>query len=443
MNKSDIIEIPVGGVGCEMRGFYKIQVVDSKTGLVVRDYGWNKNLILNGGMDAVASVGICNLNAVAIAGTGSRPNSITSSNSTITQSGNIITLWPEIGGLQDFSSSVMSGSERQYTHSLETGDVIIYANNSQSNVLGIDTVGGFTASVDTSYTIESGSNQTFTIWKTSQVGMHKEIKRSSTYLPGSSSVLGFNCGTVISHSAKTMRRTYDFTAETTQKNYSEVGVSWTGTARAGVFSRVLLPETVSIAATYQLRMIHDLMVTVSPAYPRYVEPTITGWTNTKGTESLQNFLLYDVATTGQSNDGTTGLDFGVLDPASNHGYDYYYANSFFSDVGTAPAAFGSYVSRTLNGSTITGKSDYNAGGLTTYVTGTYTRYKTANFRLTDGVDSTIWSTGFGAAYGVSEVAHSTEQGIVLVFDEPHEKLNTQIASITYKFTWARVIQNGL
>lgn len=423
-------EIKWDGIGLGMQGFYRVQVVDATTKEVTSDYGWHHNLILNNGMDAVASVGLCYLNAVGIAGTGSRPNSITSSTSTITQSANMVYLY-ERTGLSDFTSSYST-----YTSSVNIGDVLIYGNLSQSTVIAI--IDGYNLQVNTSYTIDAASSQSFTIWKTSQAGLEKEMKRSGVYLQGSSSILGFNCGTVTSGSTKIFRRTYDFTTEVSQSDYSEIGVSWSGTPNDGVFSRALLPLTASVPIGSQLRLTHDLMVSFTPDTIRYVEPTITGWTNTKGTESIQNFSMPDVLTTGGVNYGGYGIDRGVFDPSSFAGYNYntYYCIASISDVDTAPAAFNTYVARYLDGSSSSGNG--SAGGILTYVPGSYMVYKYSTIGVGYGNSSNIRSIAMGT--NVYTPVPDSGQKHVIVFDVPHEKTNLQIMSVTYKFSWSRIIQ---
>ena len=428
MNENNSIKSGINGDLC---GFYKVQCVNPRTGEVVSDYGWNKNLILNTGMDLVATNIYPALTNYCIAGTGSRMNFITGGFSTITQSGNLITLWPSSSYLLDFSSSITSSTNiLYYTHSLEVGDVIVYANASQSNVTAIDTVGGLTASVDTSYTIESGSNQTFTIWKTSQTRLHSEKKRSNTYLIG----VG-NCGVTNSTGSngkpnvRTFRRTYDFTAETSNSLYTEIGTSPVVTANTSVFSRILLPVPIAISTSLQLRVIYDLQVTYTPELPRYFTASISGWPNTICTESLQLFSPSGMDTSGNSSTA-------ALDPAATSEFPgTSYISNFTSPSSASLAAFGSAVDRTTN------YSFNSTETVTSYVIGSYALYKVGSFGLNVSNRTDIRSIGMGLSTfsGQTPPARSDTTFICVLFNETQSKVNTQTLSFTWKFSWSRTL----
>jgi hypothetical protein len=433
----------------KMQGKYNVKVVDSKTKEVVKDYGWQPNLILNQGMDSMSLFALAEVTVYGLCGSGSRPNKITSSTSTITQSGNIITLWPEAGGLQNFTSSITASSpyEVYYSSSLEAGDWIVYANASRSAVVEVD-VAGLSASVSNAYTIESGSNQTFTIWKTSQTGLQKEGKKSSTYLTG----VG-NCGRTNSSGSggfaniRTFRRTYDFATESSSSNYTEVGVSMVSTARSGTFSRTLLPVPVTVAVGFQLRLIYDLEVEFGPTALQLFTASITGWTDTACSGSNQNLYTSDILTTG----GATELFLALSEPGPDSPTGLSSRRSpvdtlsapvhrsiFFSSVTSSLMPYGSGVARQAG--TI---YDEAIGAHTSplYVTGSYTYTKT-NFLTLNQANTTtqsgIWSIGFSAG-GVDYVEGvGTSQVYVLLFHRSQSKANTQVASMSFVYTWDRV-----
>ena len=333
-------------IGIGMSGVYKVQVINSTTEEITLDCDWQKNLILNGGMDTVIGCMLGNLSYYAIAGTGSRPNSITSSTSTITQSGAGVYLY-NTSGLPNFTSSYST-----YTASVNVGDVLQYSNNSQSTVTSI--TDGFNLQVNTNYTIGSGNAQTFTIWKTSQTDLEAESKRNSSLLAGAG-----NCGTTTSGSTKTFRRSYDFSTEISSSTYTEIGVSWTVTkAVKSTFSRILLPSPITVGIGFKLRVVYDLFLSFTPNTPQYFTASISGWpvspsTTTIATQSIQNFNVSDVSTS-----GTTTADWYSLEPAAIRGYNGNLAVSFVSNTSTPLAAFGSSIGRnsldeSYNGSMIT------------------------------------------------------------------------------------------
>jgi len=109
----------------------------------------------------------------------------------------------------------------------------------------------------------------------SQIG-----NRTNQYLNGDP-----NTGTRYNRGTGTiyMRRTYDFEIETSNQNINEVGLfpaatTDTATDSAMMFSRVVLPATVTVLADQQLRLTYEIQVTIGPISPTPAAPVITGWT---------------------------------------------------------------------------------------------------------------------------------------------------------------------
>lgn len=109
----------------------------------------------------------------------------------------------------------------------------------------------------------------------SQIG-----NRTNQYLTGDP-----NTGTRYNRETGTiyMRRTYDFEVETSNQNINEVGLfpaatTNTATDSALMFSRVVLPATVTVLADQQLRLTYEIQVTIGPVVPTPAAPVITGWT---------------------------------------------------------------------------------------------------------------------------------------------------------------------
>jgi len=444
----------VGQITNKMKGSYNVKVVDSRTQEVVQDYGWQPNLILNQGMDSMSLWSYAEVTTYCIAGSGSRPNKITSSASTITQSGNIIELWPEAGGLQNFSSSISSSSpyEIYYSSSLQRGDVIVYANSSRSFVTAVDSVAGLTASVDTSYTIPSGSNQTFTIWKTSQTGLQKEGKRTNSYLSGDG-----NCGSTDTTGSsgvvniRTYRRTYDFSAEISNSLYTELGTSPVSTPNVQAFSRVTLPVAVPVSTSFQLRVIYDLEVEFGPTSLQTFTASISGWPVAPSTHlgcsaSIQTLLASTIGNTGAAT-----FYYALLEPGpdswtgvlSRRSPTDFGANSvprgiFVSSISQSLAPFGQGVNRSTG--TIYGLS---AGSHTSpaYVEGSYTYIKSNYLSLNTGVTTTssgIISIGYGLGNPYS-TGTAANQAYVMLLHQTQSKTNTQVASMSFVYTWDRVL----
>lgn len=438
-----------GGIDISLAGFYRLQVLNATTKELMTDYGWNKNLILNGGMDAIASSYVSSLNLSGICGTGSRPNYITSSTQQITQSGHYI-------GLSDFSyltsftqSWYDTNGSWSYASAVQPGDLIIDQDLSQSTVV----------LVSGSYMYVTGSNltyvtpKTFTIWKTSQTRLQYEVHRSNTYLQGSSSLLGWNCGSTVSSSTMVNRRTYDFPVEVQSRSYTEVGCTWTNTANAGVFSRAVLPQTVSLGPNQQLRMTYDIMATYGPFQPVYKSVTITGWpvlpsTSMMGTESLQCFMPSSVTTAGGDN-GIAAYSLVGTEPAAwNYGLSpgYVYHFSIYVSDTSASLYTGSVSINGAVGRNPIGNYSIGAATFGPYVAGTYTLTKTATIDIYNGNSANIRSMGFGCVvnpnlYG--EYTHpwdTSAQVMTFIFDQPQTKTALQTLTLAWRWNWSRVIQ---
>lgn len=453
------------GINLALAGAYRVQVFDAKTQEIVSDYGWHKNLILNVGMDAVASNALADLMHYGVAGTGSRPNNITSSIQAITQSGNWI-------GLADYSyltSFTQSWNDlygtRSYTSTVQAGDLIIDQDFTQSTVVLVSGSYLYVTGSDTNTYV---TPKTFTIWKTSQTRLQGEISRSAVYFQGSSSLVGWNCGTVFSSSLTNFstsiavhRRTWDFTVENQSRSYTEIGTSWDGTRFNSCFSRVLLPQSVSVSPNQQLRLTYDLMTIFGPFSPQYSTASIAGWpvapsTTTIGTQSLQSFMTSYVSTNGST--ATWGAYGNVypLDPGAPCGGIgcYTIANcsvwvsedtSFLntSSVILIPGQSNA-VSRTMIPALDSG-TEWSPGTIAPYINGTYAQYKYGTLGIYQGVSNNIRCMGFGGTanvncYGLTPNVYGGGQCMLFIFDQPQTKTNLQTLTLQWKWSWSRVIQ---
>ena len=422
------------GINIGLCGKYRVQVVDAPSQTIVADYGWKPNLILNVGLDAVASVLIGSLSAYGIAGTGSRPNYITSSTSTITQSGAYIGL-SDFSGMTSFTQSVFTNGTSSYTSSVNIGDLIIDQDLSQSMVVGIS--GSLLAVTGSNLTYITP--KTFTVWKTSQSGLQSENQRVQNYFPGSSSAVGWNCGTVFSGSTVTLRRTYTFNVESATQSYTEVGCSWASLGNA--FSRVLFPAPLTLSPLQQLRMTYDLVASYGPFYPVYKTASITGWpvlpsTDTSGTESLQNLTTTTIDTNGAVA-GTGPFNIGgAIEPAGS-------GQSFcvFASTINTPLITGS---ANTQSNAVTRPGDYTSGPsfLTPYVNGTYTLAKYGTLSIYQATSSQIYSIGFGTLYGFITIwpYDTNGQCMAFVFNQPQTKTNLQTLTLGWRWNWNRTIQ---
>jgi len=416
----------LGGIHQTLSGQYRISVVDAETEEIIwQQPELQKNLILNQGMDAVNSFYYAQLGTNAIAGTGTRLNYIDPAGSMLSQAGTTVTLVPTGSGT---GLNHLTESFGNYSVALQAGDVIQYATGSGGVttviVLGVSDL---TASVDTSLSISP--SQSFTIWKTTQTGLHQEIKRSSTYLVGTA-----NCGYTDTTGSRTFRRTMDFSSESFLRTYTEVGIGWSAVASSStVFSRVLLDTPVAVDVGQKLRVFYQWRVDVYPtaSIPR-PNVTITGWpvspsTTTNGSESVQLFFL-----SGIDSNGNSQTSLAALEPVS---FDSI-CNFFISHVSASLQPWGSSVDRT-------GTSPTAAIAFSTklaYTNGSYTCDKTATFSAASWDGANIRSMGFGP-FNVVGSAVFFNQAFAFVFEQSQSKSNTQTLTLAYRWTWGRSLIN--
>jgi hypothetical protein len=403
---NDTVSLRFNGVDSKVEGFYKVAIVDSATDKVVWEMPeFEHNLILNGGMDLVASTRWSDLFLYGIVGTGTRPNSIDSGATNASQGATTVTA---------------SGGSINFTTDAAVGDVIKWDGGATANVVSITDSTHLVA--DVSQTVGSGH---FIIWKTAQTGLQTETRRSNTYLTGSG-----NCGSTIVSNAVQLKRTIDFPTEVGPVTYTEIGFSPVVTPSTSVFSRILLSVPISIASGQRIRLVYQLNVSLTPTSPVSKTAAIGGWpvspsVNTDGTEQVQGILTSVVLT-----DGTSFVTGACMDPA-----DTAATTMFVSPSSAALAAIGGSVpDRSFNASACNGITK------AAYTNGTYTIDKTGVFDVTQGNRTDLRSMGVstsGGGSGGQPLPSST--GFTFLFSQVQAKANTQTLSLTFRYIWSRTL----
>jgi hypothetical protein len=236
---------------------FKAQIIERRhghpdCGEVVRETEFAPNLILENGMAAIATQVVTTLFAYCCIGSGSTPTQASSGAITATTSGATCTS----------NTSIFSSGD--------VGQLIYFPGTGQSALITAYTNN---TTVTLSATLAISSGQTFTIFAVNQTGLGDEIHRSNTYLTGSG-----NCGTTYSDGVYTHTRTYDFPIETSDQTYYEVGFSDTATPGANIFMRGIFSSApIDIVIGQQIRVIYNVLVTVTPISPRSRTVPISGW----------------------------------------------------------------------------------------------------------------------------------------------------------------------
>lgn len=275
--------IPVSNQSAQ--GRLRWQVIDAKTGRIVRQSCWIRNLIVNNGMDEVSNRTWVSCMSNASAGTGTTATSLDSGVITATQAG----------------SAVSASAPIFVTGGPPTGDVgnyIKWDNGDERRITAVTDTQNVTVT-PTSPNANGGAAGQFTIYRTNQTGLFGEAKRTSTYLTGIPNSYSYVVGNVIHH-----RRTYDFSVEASLVNYTEVGLAWAASGANTHFARIVLPGPVAVQAAQMLRVVYDLALTVFPTTGNALTGIITGWA-VNATEQWQMFGLGNV----DPNNGASNTTF--------------------------------------------------------------------------------------------------------------------------------------
>lgn len=405
-----------------LSGRFKTCIVDKDNNVIWEQPDWKKNLILNQGMDGLATIAYADVMTNAVAGTGTRLNSIDSGTSTGSVAGNTFTLTVvDISGLQSLTASAGG-----YTSAVSAGDMILFDNQAQVMVTAVSNL---TASVTPSTSV---SPQHFVVFKTSQAGLQTlhQHGNSSGYTQFLGNQDGTYAGTTIVGNIQKNRRTWDLAYETASIIFTEVGVGW-GTANNQVFSRVLLPQTQSIQANQKLRLLYELDIAVFPTASSPGIPftaSISGWPVAPSTDcgGFYNLQFPPLIGGWVSIVGTNGgTDNRGGDPGGGNGIAFFISNS--------SASLANYNSNRNN--TGTAWASQPAVG-EAYVPLSFTKYYDATFDVATMNRNDIRSMGCGTGYN-----NAVGQWPVFacVFNQPQTKTSIQTLSLTFVWNWGRTL----
>lgn len=418
------------------KGRFHCVVIDAATQEVVQDHGWQDNLILDQGLNQVASRAWCDNFLVACIGTNTEPTFDSGGASTASQSGFTVTI---DSGVFTFTAGGLDvGDEGKWIKFLsgEEAKITAYISSTQVTVAVSQTV----------------ASTTFKLDRCNQTALYTEIQRTNNYVTGAG-----NCQTTRSSNVLTHRRTWDFPTEVGPVTYRELGVSYNGVGPGNLFSRIVLSSPVSLIAAQILRVSYELVLTITPFSPVVVaDPNIGGWpiapsVTDGGVFAWQMIGLSAVSTSGPSakydNAGYCNEPFAnsfvsTSVPTGNdlspftQSFSVDGARMFLSNSANAPASFASSVNRNGDRATI-------GVTLSSYTAGTFTRNKSATYGLSaaNRVDWRAMGIGAHDASSDATVDHSTTRysGIVFVFDEFQTKLSTHTLNLVFKYSWGRTL----
>jgi hypothetical protein len=240
-----------------MGGRFRCFVVDAKTKRVLKSTPWQSNLILDSGLDRLATEQIGAQMLYAVAGTGNTPTKDLA-DGTYSQAGTTVT---RVTGTRDFTSG-------------DVGKLIKWTTGEEAKITAF--TNATTVTVNKTQTVAAAA--IVCLYRVNQTGLVAEVKRTNTYPEFTDPDDGLTARAVTVDKPTTtikFKNHYDFTAEVANVNYTEVGVSSQSGAGANIFSRMLLAGAVSVEEGQQLRLKYELTVKI---YGGLVseQPTLTG-----------------------------------------------------------------------------------------------------------------------------------------------------------------------
>lgn len=256
-----------------IQGKAKLRVIDRESGSVIHETQWQKNLVLDVGLNTLAS-GQSNFAAFFTGckvGSSNTPNVIGSGAVTFTQVGTTITA---------------SGS---FFTSAMTGAILKYGTGSSGIEQYITFVNATTATTTTS---NSAVAEVGTVYIVQATGLTSYFLVTTAVQTGSG-----NNGTTISGNQITSKRTFNFANQGSTYNVNEVGYSVDGSNNATVNGRIVLTSTVTVTPTQFLQIVLQLTYLVTPSAPVSVANVGTNL-NTAGTAGYLVFDFEAVTATG-------------------------------------------------------------------------------------------------------------------------------------------------
>jgi hypothetical protein len=369
---------------------------------------WQRNLLLNAGMDFLGANRFARIMFYGTAATGSRVNKFDSGGSQVSQSGYLLGL----SGSGTITNWSVAGDSGRYTHILENGDTIQLSDGTQIFVSSA-LITALNASASVSNTF---APQTFTIWKTSQAFMEGPRVLSSGVTAGLN-------GSVFNKNSLTLYKTFDFAAESINKVYREVGMSNQGQT---LMNRILLDTPITIPIGSQLRLQFAMAVSLYPsASVYYPNDMITNWPGSGGTASMQSFRMEYFDANGNIPDNRN------FPAEAYNGQLGGFISSNTGSVGEILLTGGTPVDRT---------GPYYVRGTTTnasYTNGTYFLDRTCSFSTSQGSSSLIRSFGWGNQENYGNPGGSSYIQWAYLMNNSQSKSDLQTLVFGWRTSWTR------
>lgn len=244
-----------------------LRQIERATGKVVSETKPQKNLVFDGGLNALArstnATYPAEFTLACRVGDGTTADKVASGAITFTQVGTTIT------ASAPFFTAGMAGWIFKYGTGTAGAEYYITAYTDSTHV-----------TVDTSATV--AVPEVATVWNVARTTLANLLYTSTTYETTAGS-----CQTTSTGNTMTHKRTYNFAQQVSSYNVNEVGY-FRASAGTTVFGRVILGATVVVAPTNFLQVVLSVTFTYSPSAPTAVADVGTN-INTAGNAMLEQF----------------------------------------------------------------------------------------------------------------------------------------------------------
>lgn len=363
---------------------------------------WKNNLILDSGLNKVASVNWANCFAVCIFGNQVAPTPVSRNGGALTfsQSGTTITA---------------SGN---FFVSQDTGRLFKFDSGEECYLTYVNAT---TATASISRTVGSGPG---TVWYVNQTAVESVFAYSTAY--GSN---GGDNGTSAIGNVITMKRTYTGAAAGGPTTLTEIGFN-DGASNVNIFDRDIIVGGVSILTGDIPLAVAELIMTISQNTPQAVGNVATGY------DSSGNFQVVGcgigmgggtqlsyVASNGST---VSSSNISHLEPSNTNLFGDFWV---FTSTFTIPAFSNGQANIPVSTGAVA-----SGGSVASYSSGNFYRDRTATFNISTG-NGTIY--GFVAHPGASDQATAYAQKFTSTFT----KLSTQTLDFTIRISWQRILVN--
>lgn len=389
-----------------VRGRVRVQAI-KPDGRIFSDTGWKHNLILNQGMDGMATRLIADNFTNCCLGDATNPTREDSGTTVISQNNVTVTL---SGGAFTFTDTAT-----------DAGKVIKWDTGQTATIVAVLTP--LTATVNTSTIIAPGE---FGVYQTRQTGLFNEIKRTNTYF-----TIGGACATVsMPPNVLVLRRTFNFPIEVgLGTTYNEVGLSHSAAAGNNLFSRILLDSPTFVPPGLRPRVVYELQITIYPGSPVNFSAIVSGWpvlpaTNLNAQQNNEMWGLAGITSLGATSPINTVSGVPILANEPSEPCDML--------ISSSSAALNSPGDAPLN-RWQAGDAAFPATNVV-YTPGTFRRQRRYIFTTADGVMSNLRTFSIGHIITPSSDFLPV---MTVLFDQNQTKSGSFLLSLEFQLNWSR------